>query len=380
MKNKILIFSLAYYPTLVGGAEVAVKEITDRIKESEASFDMVTLRHNRKLPKFEKIGNVSVYRITTPKIFFPIVAFLRASFLNHKKQYDVIWSIMANRAGFAALFFKIFHPKTRYILTLQEGDSLGYPKERMGVLWPFLKRLFGQIFTRADAVTAISSYLANWSRQMGNNKVFLVPNGVDVKRITDDESGIKVGGVEIRKRLGIGENEKVVITTSRLVRKNGVDILIKAMTYLPPSVKLLIVGVGELENELKILAHGFGLKDRVIFAGFVEPPEIPTYLGAADVFARPSRTEGQGISFLEAMAVGTPVVATAVGGIPDFLEDKKTGLFCESENAEDLARKINIFLRDGEVRKIVIDNARIMISERYDWNKISVEMEKVLKA
>ena len=213
----ILIFSIAYIP-FVGGAELAVKEITDRIGDLE--FDMITLRFNKNWPKFEKIGNVNVYRISSPKIFFPFAAFLKASTLHIKNRYSLIWSIMANRAGYAALFFKLTHPKVKFLLTLQEGDTTDYPKKRAGFIWLFVGFLFRKIFTKADCVQAISNYLADWARNMGkNNCVEIVPNGVSAEKFIK----LKVHKVENKEK-------KIIITTSRLVPKNGIDILIEAIS------------------------------------------------------------------------------------------------------------------------------------------------------
>ena len=121
---------MAYIP-FISGAELAVKEITDRINDLE--FDLVTLRFDKKWPKFERIGNVNVYRISGGKTLFPFMAFCKARRLNRRKKYELVWSIMANRAGFAALFFKLWNPKVKYLLTLQEGDALDYPEKRMGL-------------------------------------------------------------------------------------------------------------------------------------------------------------------------------------------------------------------------------------------------------
>jgi glycosyltransferase involved in cell wall biosynthesis len=165
--KNILIFSIAYIP-FVGGAELAVKEITDRINDLE--FDMITLRFNKNWPKFEKIGNVNVYRISSPKILFPFDAFFKAMTLHMKNRYSLIWSIMANRAGYAALFFKLAHPRVKFLLTLQEGDAPDYPKKRAGFIWLFVGFLFKKIFIKADCVQAISKFLADWARGMGKNK------------------------------------------------------------------------------------------------------------------------------------------------------------------------------------------------------------------
>src|SRR4051812_3880793 len=127
MKKRILIFSFAYHP-VSGGAEVAVKQITDRIDDIE--FDMITLRFDKAHPDVEQIGNVHVYRIDSSKLLFPMEASMFGKKLHGEKPYDAIWSIMAAYAGFASLFFKFSFPRVPYILTLQEGDPIEYIKRR----------------------------------------------------------------------------------------------------------------------------------------------------------------------------------------------------------------------------------------------------------
>ena len=106
---------------------------------------------------------------------------------------------------------------------------------------------------------------------------------------------------------------------------------------------------------------------------------LPRVLKAADVFARPSRSEGLGISFLEAMAAGLPVVATPVGGIPDFLTDGETGLFCEVQNPKSIAEKVQMLLSDNSLRERITQNASTMIRERYEWKEIAKKMKKVFE-
>src|SRR3989344_7936056 len=119
-KKRILIFSLTYHP-FIGGAEIAIKEITDRISASEYEFDMITLRFDKNLPEVERIGNVTVHRIgmTTDspnisdrripftarlsKILFPFFSFLKARSLHKQNAYSAIWAMMANHAAFGAL-------------------------------------------------------------------------------------------------------------------------------------------------------------------------------------------------------------------------------------------------------------------------------------
>lgn len=137
-KKRILIFSLAYHP-VIGGAEVAVKEITDRLSEYE--FDMVTLRFDNEHPAEEKVGNVQVYRFSGSKLLFSMQASMFAKELHGRKSYDAVWSIMAARAGGAALFFKYSHPEVPFVLTLQEGDPIWYMKLRsLYYINPFLRK------------------------------------------------------------------------------------------------------------------------------------------------------------------------------------------------------------------------------------------------
>ncbi len=344
---------------------MAVKEITDRV--GDIGFDMITLRLNKKSPKFEKIGNINVYRVGGTKLFFPIIACLKATCLHKKNNYDAIWAIMAAYAGFSALFFKLTHPKIPYLLTLQEGDPIPEIKRKVWFVYPLFKR----IFTKADFIQAISNYLADWARDMGAKRpIEVVPNGVDV-----DKFQIPNSKIQINFKL---PNDELLITTSRLVKKNAVDDVIKALQYLPENIKFLILGAGPLENELKFQVSRLKLQDRVEFLGFVEHSEMMKYFEKADIFIRPSLSEGMGNSFVEAMAAGIPVIATSVGGIPDFLKDEETGLFCEVNNPRSIAEKVKIYLENNKLREKIIKNAREMVIRNYDWNLIAKNMhEKV---
>jgi len=371
--KRILIFSTAYSP-FMGGAEIATKEITDRLELSDFCFDMITLRFNRTLPKFEKIGNINVHRISSTKLLFPLAAYFKATILNRKNKYDIIWSIMAGRGGFASLFFKLTNKKVKFLLTLQEGDSKSYPKERIGFLWFIVGGLFKKIFTKADFIQVISRYLGDWAREIGyKGEIEIVPNGADIKRFEKRE--IEAKNQKLKKELGIEKNEKVIITTSRLAEKNAIDAIIRALSFLPGNYKLLIAGSGELFYKLRKLTNDLRLTKRVLFLGNIEHNELPPYLHIADVFVRPSLSEGMGNSFIEAMASGTPVIATKVGGITDFLKDGDTGLFCGINDPRGISEKIEILMKDNELREKIIKNAKQMVSEKYDWNLIAMKMK-----
>ncbi|MEW5907942.1 MAG: glycosyltransferase family 4 protein [Patescibacteria group bacterium] len=365
--KKILIFSIAYYP-LVGGAEVAIKEITDRI--SDIHFDMITLRFNKSWPKFEKIGNVNVYRAKSGKLLFPFLGYLKAKKLQKECHFDAIWSIMASYSGFAALFFKFFNPEIPFLLTLQEGDSEEHILKRVGIFYPLWKK----IFSKADYIQTISNYLADFAKKYGARvPIKVIPNGVDIEKFKSQTCPTARRVSDLKNK-----EEKILITTSRLVKKNAVDDVIKALQYLPENIKFWIIGDGEENSNLKSQISNLKLQNRVKFFGYLPHEEMIKYLHAADVFIRPSLSEGMGNSFIEAMAAGIPVIATPVGGIPDFLKDRETGLFCEVRNPKSIAEKVKIYLENEELRRKIIKNAQEMVNRNYDWDLIAKDMrEKV---
>ncbi len=386
--KRILIFSFVYYPRFIGGAEIAIKEITDRMNADDFEFDLIALRLDRSLPEKEKIGNVMVHRIgwtgtqeassdSLPfylhlnKYAYPFLAPLKAFSLNRARKYDAIWAMMANYSGFGALFFKLFNMNMPFLLTLQEGDPIEYIKHRVR----FISGVFKMIFTRADRIQTISNYLASFAKDMGaRSEPTVIPNGVDVAHFTKKYPEAELEA--LKKHLGKSEGDVFLVTTSRLVVKNAVGDVIEALLHLPENVKFLILGTGYEMERLKKTVNDIGVSGRVKFLGYVPHSEMPKYLKISDIFIRPSVSEGFGNSFIEAMAASLPVIATPVGGIVDFLKYKETGLFCEVNNPEDIARKVEVYLHDKNLRDEIIDNALKMVKEKYDWNTVSHDMGK----
>lgn len=380
---KILIFSTAYFP-FVGGAEVAIKEITDRIQNCQ--FDLITAKLKRGLINEEMIGNVNVYRIGVgvpilDKLLLPFWGALKAIKLNNKNHYSVYWCMMVTFASGAAYIANIFSAKKNpIVLTLQEGDSEEYLKTKWFGLIDYSWRLALQ---RSDEVTVISNYLGERARRLGyEGEIKLIPNGVDIERysqmFTDQELQ------DLRDSLGGNENIVMLVSTSRLAEKNGLDLVVQALKYLPENLHFYNFGSGREKSRLINLADSLGVRARVHLENYIDHDTLPKYLKIADVFIRPSRSEGQGISFLEAMAAKLPVIATPVGGIVDFLADPSntsgqvaTGYFCESENPESIASTIKQVMTD-ENRNQIIENAYKMVREKYNWGQIAEKMKETL--
>ncbi|MFA6405789.1 MAG: glycosyltransferase [Candidatus Paceibacterota bacterium] len=377
--KKILIFSTAYYP-LVGGAEVAIKEITDRIEGVQ--FDLITAKFDSNLLKFERVGNVNVHRLgfgfkTLDKLLLPFWGAIFALNLNNKNHYDYFWCVMASFASGAAYIanmLKFWRP-VPIILNLQEGDSEDHFKKR----WFGLINLSWRVaLSRTQKLTVLSSFLAQRAKKFGyNGEINIIPNGVDIQKFEVRDTSYEKEEIEkIRRDLGIKEGEIALVTVSRLNIKNGVADVIKALVKLSENIKFLILGDGELRKDLEGLTKSLKVSDRVIFKGFVSHDDMPKYLHACDIFIRASLSEGFGNSFIEAMACKLPVIATPVGGIPDFLKDHETGYFCEVKNSGSIADTVQKVIVDPDKNKI-IENAYNMVLEKYSWDLIANQMKEV---
>jgi len=372
-QTRILIFSTNYLPH-IGGAELATKDIIDRLGDS-FQIDIITARYSSKMPLKEQIGQARVHRIglglgVLDKLILALWGGMLGAKIHEKKKYDIVHSVQASYGGIAAYFFKKKFPEVPFVLNLQEGKELGKQ-------WSAVQYWRPKIIKAADKITVISKYLENYVKDQGidMNKVHLIPNGVDLNKFGKEYS---YGELEdLKNKLGIKPYEKIILTSSRLEKKNNVGAVIGAVRKLNnKDVKLLIVGSGSLKNHLKTKAETLGINDRVVFAGVVKHEELPKYLAISHVFVRPSISEGLGTAFLEAMAAGVPIIGTNIGGIPDFLKDFETGLF-SSVDAEDVAKKISLVLKDEELRKKLISNGRKLIEEKYQWDNIAEKYKQI---
>ncbi len=185
IKPKILIFILTY-PPFIGGAEIAVQEITKRL-DNDFNFDLITARLDKKLLTEERINNVNVYRVgwgkNLDKYLYPWLAMKKAKELwflrGHGRTmspawgrtmspamnlpYAIAWGVVETWGGWAALKFKEKFPQVKYLLTMQSGDSDAFIKART---WFWFWR-YKKIFTKADRIQAISTFLAKRAVKYG---------------------------------------------------------------------------------------------------------------------------------------------------------------------------------------------------------------------
>lgn len=378
--KKILAFSLAYFPKPVGGAEVALKEIAQRNRDIE--FHIVTQRFDPSLPREETEGNIIVHRVGSgsgaiAKMLYLPRAAHAALRLHRTVPFDAAWAMMSYMT-LPLMLMRLGGVRIPYAITLQEGDSYGhvFGRLRVRILMPLLRRAFRD----ASAVSAISTFLAEWARSVGfSGEVQVIPNGVDAAKFDAAIPQSLVDEVKdvLEKKMG----EVFLITTSRLVRKNAVDDVINALPHLPENVRFIVLGTGPEESALKKLANKKKVADRVLFLDYVAHDDLPKYLKAAEIFIRPSRSEGMGISFIEAFAAGLPVITTQEGGLADFIFDEKrnpgqpvTAWAVDRDSPEQIAEAVKEIMAKPEKVRAVVATARAIARENYDWDSIARRM------
>jgi len=249
------------------------------------------------------------------------------------------------------------------VVTAHGGDVYGL----RGRLFDALRRA---VASHCEAVTVVSRDMAMSLPQVTSRRgerPKVMPMGVDAQRFS--------GGPANN-----GNREQIVLFVGRLARKKGVEYLIRAFPDVlahNPNACLVVVGDGPCRGELEALSSHLQLQDRVRFAGAQPPATLPRFYQSSRLFVGPSvvarsgDTEAFGLVFAEAMAAGCPVVATAVGGIPEVVVAGRTGLIVEPKSPAALASAINHLLDSPAEAGRMGALARRWARRKFDWRQVA---------
>jgi glycosyltransferase involved in cell wall biosynthesis len=230
-------------------------------------------------------------------------------------------------------------------------------------------------FKTANLITTNSSDLRDSAIKIGAKpeKFKLIIYGVDPGIFRPDDSKTK----KLRKKLGIKDKETVILTVGRLVYKKGFDILIKSIPLVikdHSDVKVIIVGEGDLKDDLINLACSLGVREYVLFVGNVMRDEISDYYNMADIFAMPSvmrPVDGLNVCVVEAMSCGKPIIGSNVGGNPLVVQNGKNGFLFNEKNSTQLASCIVKLVTSPFLRKKFGERSREMILKEFNWEKLA---------
>ncbi|OGX40125.1 MAG: hypothetical protein A3C53_02815 [Omnitrophica WOR_2 bacterium RIFCSPHIGHO2_02_FULL_68_15] len=207
-------------------------------------------------------------------------------------------------------------------------------------------------------------------------KVALIANGI--AWTPWDPARLAEAVARFRQTSGIRGDGPVVGTVTRLAPAKGLPTLLQAFHQLRrqvPSARLLIVGDGPLKTELVRSAYALGEQEQIIFSGIAVETRVP--LSMMDVFVLPSHHEAFGLAIVEAMAMGRPVVASRVGGIPTIVDDGVTGLLVPPNDPDALARALGQMLDDPERRRAMGSAGHARYEREFTMDRVAREVESV---
>lgn len=230
---------------------------------------------------------------------------------------------------------------------------------------------------QSDWVLAHSSSLLEQAERVFGHAMTTrsyLPYGVECEEIRERAMAVR--------RQDILQKRPYILTVAKLYERKGIDILLKAISRLRPRLDghcFLVVGDGPEEQRLRAMATELDIDQHVAFVGEVPAREIPMWFQYCEFFVLPSRSEPFGIVLLEAMALGKAIVATRVGGIPEFIRNEDTGLLVGSDDCEALSEGIRRLLLDQELRARLGKNGMQSVETRYDYRNLILRYEELFQ-
>lgn len=349
-----------FYAPHRGGVESHVRALAGELRREGHAVEVLTSRHDRRLPTESEVDGVPVHRVPVLGVAF-----------NTPLDPGISRAIRAFDPDVVHLHYP--PPLTSYfavrgLRSLARPTVLTYHCDLYlpGPAGRLLTGLYERIFlpatlARVDRIIVHTQSYGRTSRSLRGRPLAVIPSSVDVERFHPGDDGTSV-----KTTLGL-DGRRLLAFTGRLVPHKGVDLILRVLPLLPDDVALLVIGRGPRLDQLVGLARRLGIEERVRFCPDVSDEELPRYLRAADLFVFPSqnRLEGFGLVIAEAMASGLPVVVADMPGVRDVIAPGVEGLLVEPMIAADLKEKIATLLDDPAARVRMGEAARRRAVARY---------------
>jgi glycosyltransferase involved in cell wall biosynthesis len=261
------------------------------------------------------------------------------------------------------------------VITMHGGDV--YVNKAQGYDFPlrwYIKPILRRTLRGASALTAISDDCRLHAINAGavDSSVHIVMNGADLRRFSPGPRESRINGLEI--------SDQMIFACRQLFPRKGIRFLLEAAAKLVPKhpgVQVVIAGDGFERPALEKLARDLGIAERTVFLGWVANSDLPVYFRSCAVSVIPSLEEGFGIPAAEAMGCAVPVIASDAGGLPEVVDDGRTGLVVPKGDADALAHALGTLLADPDRRRSMGELGRARALERFDWDCTARRFEAV---
>ena len=260
-----------------------------------------------------------------------------------------------------------------YLIPVKGGRNI-YPK--------MFARTFSRNFVRkAECIITPSKKTEKYLKyrcKITNKPIYIIPTGIDLDPFKSSNFSEKDKS-SLRKSLGIKENDNVIIFLGRVAEEKSVDVLMDAMPEIfkkLPNTKFLVVGDGPSKKQLEEQAKELKISENVIFTGKVPWTDVPKYYNISDIFVNASLTETQGLTFLESMAAGLPVVAKYAPNLTEYIFNNKNGILVKKNN--EFAKTIISVLEDKELKNR-LSNTALDTVKQYSIEEFGDKLEMLYK-
>ena len=381
-----------------GGQNVYVRQVGEALAEQGWTVDMFTRRdHPLQAKVVEHSSRCRTIRLDAgPQIFidrnklFQHVPEFVESFLRFQHQTGIIYPLIHTNywlSGAVGLAIQ----QQQVTKLVHTYHSLGAVKYENAKTLPMIAKqrlkVEKQCLENADRVVATSPQEEDHMRSLlsPNGQVDVIPCGTDIERfgavIYDDA----------RQHLGFSPDQKVVLYAGRFDPRKGIETLVRAASYLTAdygkNLRLVIVGGshpgqkdGQERDRIEALVNELGLADYTTFTGRLNHDVLAQYYAAADVCVVPSHYEPFGLVAIEAMACGTPVIASRVGGLKFSVNHQETGLLVPPQNEKSLAIALDDILADSHLRHRMGEAGRRRVETHFSWTGVANQLDSLYQS
>ena len=375
-----------------GGMNVYVRELTRELGRKGVHVDVFTRSQDEHVPHVLHdlgYGNRVVHIPAGPEVPLPkqVLASFIPEFVKHILEFtklkDLQYDLIHSHYWMSGVAAEVLKEKWS-VPIVHMFHTLGEMKQRIASSPDENEsdyRLSGErqvlrIADRIVAATQAESAQLLWLYEADTDKIVIIPPGIDISHF------YPIPNDEAKEFVGVSPCDRLLLFVGRIEPLKGIDILIHAIALMrQKGIKICLSVIGgntsldpDLENNemarLQLLREQVGLLDLVAFLGKREQESLPYYYSAADAVVVPSHYESFGMVALEAMACGTPVVASQVGGLAFLVRDGVTGFTVPVDDPEELAAYLIKLVEDEDLRKTMGMNASEFAKD-YAWDKIA---------
>ena len=375
---RIAFITFEYPPSIIGGAGVYALNVTRELANlghevvvfTPDAFDNVA-------DEVDSIDNLKFNKIKLHEMlpFRALQFWLRlpkeVKKADSKKKFDII-----HFNGISYWFLKKKILNIPHIMTVHhlvksaiKSNDLGMVsriKNMSGENNIYITSIEKRCIKSADKLIAVSDFTKNETLSTYNinpEKIEVIHNGINLDGYNFSNEEVE----DSKKQLNIS-NKKILLFVGRINDpRKGLKFILNSLVNVVKNhdVVLLIVGKGD-QSEIRYLAESLGISKNVVFTGFVDEIQLKKYYALCDIYVCPSKLEGFGLTLVEAMAAGKPIVATNVGAIPEIICSKNNGFLVETDDIIAMSNAIHTLLSDENLLNCIgLRNKQYV--KKFDW-------------